>query len=289
MRAAVIGTNWGQVHKSALAAAGVDVVAMVGREDDLARLGDLNLDLITVATPPATHAKVINALPDVPVLCEKPAVGLGDAGALDSTRDAPIWVNYAFGFLDVAQRAEAALPNLGDLQRVEVCSQVDLASERIGPDLFSEVATHPWSWVITLLGSPDVESARCVRSADAFTLNTSSDTLDVAIVCREQPGLAGISHEVLFHGSHARMRVGGSFAVGSHWVFAAPTVEWPDGSVDVLGSPETGPPDPWYRANARSVAAFVAAVSGAPGDSMLFGWSVALGLDRTLQRALAVG
>lgn len=262
---------------------------MVGRGDNLARLGDLHLDLITVATPPGTHAEVINALPDVPVLCEKPAVGLGDAGALDSTRDAPIWVNYAFGFLDVARRAEAALPKLGDLRRVEVLSQVDLVSTRIGPDLFSEVATHPWSWVITLLGSPDVESARCVRTADAFTLNTSSDSIEVAIVCREQTGLAGISHEVLFHGSHARMRVGGSYAVGSDWVFAAPRVEWPDGSVELLGSSETGPPDPWFRANANSVAAFVAAAGGAPGDSMLFGWSVALGLDRTLQRALSFG
>ncbi|MCB0914229.1 MAG: hypothetical protein KDC23_00805 [Actinobacteria bacterium] len=287
MRAAVVGTNWGRVHKSALELAGVEVVAMLGRDDDLASLSELELDLVTVATPPQTHAAVINALPDVAVLCEKPAVGLSDLDTLDSSRNAPIWVNYAFGFLEVAGRAGRALPGIGTIERVDIRSDVDLPGELPLPALAAEVVTHPWSWVTSLLGSPSPQEARCVVDDVSLTLHTASDALPVTVTCRRAAGRRGLTHAVTFSGSQGRLTVTGGFALGSEWVFEPPLIESPDGSTQRLGQVEAGPGDPWFRANARSVAAVVSALRGAPGDDMLFGWSVALQLDRTLQRALA--
>ena len=106
----------GGVHVAALREAGVEVVALVGLDGartraaadrmgvaqvrtDPAGLRELELDLVSVATPAATHLEVIEALPDIPVLCEKPAVGLSPIRPLPARRRAAVWVNYAFAFL----------------------------------------------------------------------------------------------------------------------------------------------------------------------------------------------
>ena len=128
----MIGTNWGRVHVAALREAGVEVVALAGDRaaevrsaadelgvgaaiSEVTALGTLELDLVSVATPAATHAAIIEALPDVPVLCEKPAVGLSPARALPAGRNQPVWVNHAFALLEVAERAESALNRVGPI------------------------------------------------------------------------------------------------------------------------------------------------------------------------------
>jgi predicted dehydrogenase len=110
VRAAVVGTNWGAVHVASLREAGAEVVALVGLDlhatqeaadsmgvpaalDHVSALSAVDLDLITIATPAATHAHVISDLPDVPVLCEKPAVGLSPLVPLPVARRTPVWVN----------------------------------------------------------------------------------------------------------------------------------------------------------------------------------------------------
>jgi len=111
--AAVVGTGFGvRVHVPALRAAGFDVVALVGRDDEktarrAARLAiptattDLaaalaldGVEAVTIATPPHTHAALAIEIARAGkhVLCEKPfALDTGQAEAmLDAAEDAGV-------------------------------------------------------------------------------------------------------------------------------------------------------------------------------------------------------
>src|SRR6266581_4739943 len=108
-RAVVVGTGFGcRVHVPALRAAAFDVVALVGRDRDrtarraqrldvpvacsgLEEALALELDAVTIATPPDMHAPVtLEALAaGVHVLCEKPfAVDLVQAESMCRAADA---------------------------------------------------------------------------------------------------------------------------------------------------------------------------------------------------------
>jgi len=102
--AAVVGTSFGcRVHVPALRAAGFDVVALVGRDADKTarRAGRLGIphactslrealalaavDVVTIATPPDTHAELAIAAAEAGrhVICEKPfALDAGEASAM---------------------------------------------------------------------------------------------------------------------------------------------------------------------------------------------------------------
>ena len=109
LRAVVVGTGFGcRVHVPALRAAGFDVVALVGQDDEKTRrraaragvanactrladalaLGDI--DAVTIATPPAAHAEIAieAAEAGMHVLCEKPfALTTTDAQAMLSAAE----------------------------------------------------------------------------------------------------------------------------------------------------------------------------------------------------------
>jgi hypothetical protein len=208
-------------------------------------------------------------------------------------------VNYAFSFLDVAGRAAEELASVGVLESVEVRSTFELPGPVLPIEvMFTEVAVHPWSWVLSLLGSsggiavPDGSGwpdAGCeVRSHEShrLLLQTSAAGVRVSVECRRVAGRQGITHEVLFRGARGQLSVRGDYNIGSEWSFPPPQVHWADGRTDVLGSDEAGLPDPWYRANARAVAAVVSTVGGGPADARLFTWNAALGLDRCVQSGL---
>ena len=123
--------------------------------DHVSALSEMDLDLITVATPAVTHAHVIADLPDVPVLCEKPAVGLSPLAPLPEGRLSPVWVNYAFGFLDVAQISAQQVRRIGPITSAHVVSGHDLPDLAFSPEgMFLELVPHPWSWLVAQLGSP---------------------------------------------------------------------------------------------------------------------------------------
>lgn len=161
MRAAVVGTGWGQVHITALQQLGVDVVALCGadqeRTSEVARdrgiahaftgIGDLprlDLDLITIAAPTSMHANMVAALGPTPLLCEKPAVGVETPVTHIAEPSGPVWVNYAFPFLDVALQADSILTDdaggIGRVVRIEAHSGYDLGQ-------LVTVQRTPWQWL----------------------------------------------------------------------------------------------------------------------------------------------
>lgn len=323
MRAAVVGTNWGGLHVTVLREAGVDVVALVGLERDatrqaadrlgvpaaLTRLADLarlDLDLVTVATPAATHHDVLAALPDLPVLCEKPAVGLAPLRPVPAGRSAPVWVNYAFAFLDVARSAGRHLDRLGTIRGATAVSTHDLGHLAFSDAaMFMELVPHPWSWLVTVLGRPVPASGGSAEgeTADGGTaaggsaegargraeiLVTCGD-VPVRLVCEREPGLAGIRHDVVLEGAQAVLHLRGTYRMEAGWRFDPPLLRRrgePASAGRTVGEAETGPPDPWHRANARAVAAVVDAVAGGDPSPLLFRWDRALDLDRAAQATL---
>jgi predicted dehydrogenase len=108
--AIVVGTGFGtRVHVPALRAAGFDVVALVGRDLDRTRrradrlgiphalddldlaLGRADVDAVTIATPPSTHAAIAIAAARAGkhLLCEKPfALSSDEADAMLEAADA---------------------------------------------------------------------------------------------------------------------------------------------------------------------------------------------------------
>ncbi|HYO20501.1 MAG TPA: hypothetical protein VES02_17750, partial [Dermatophilaceae bacterium] len=103
------------------------------------------------------------------------------------------------------------------------------------------------------------------------------------------PGLHGIAHEVTVRGEQGTLTVRGTYRVGEPWRYEPPELRLAAGVAGggPLGSPEQGPGDPWYRANARAIGAVVDAVRGAPLSPLLFDWNAALALDRTAQASLS--
>jgi hypothetical protein len=114
-------------------------------------------------------------------------------------------------------------------------------------------------------------------------------TTPVTLLAGPEPGLDGLRHEVVLLGQHGSLTVSGRFPAGQPWVFDPPLLVDADGRATALGEPEAGPTDPWYRANARAIAAVVAVLHGAPADARLFGWDRALALDLAAQAALGRG
>lgn len=301
MRAAVVGVNWGEVHVSALREAGVEVVALVGRDAERTqasarrlgiphalatpgRVAELGVDLVSVATPAATHGAVIRMLPgDVPVLCEKPAVGLTRPDDL-SGRPAPVWVNYAFAFLEVAQRAAESLASLGPIRAARVRSTHDLAGWTMTPgQTFFELVPHPWSWLVGLTGPPSRGVHVRADGADV-TIEVLCGSVPIELTCARDPGLHGLRHEVLVEAAQGQVQVRGTYREGRPWVFEPPVVVTPGGH-RVLGEAESGPGDPWYRANARAIGGVVAGLRGT-ADPRLFDWATALAMDVAAQEAL---
>ena len=109
----------------------------------------------------------------------------------------------------------------------------------------------------------------------------------VELRCEPELGLGGLCHEVVVDAEGGRVRLRGRYREGEPWVFEPPRLEAAGGEDRLLGDPEAGPGDPWYRANARAIRAVVGAVKGEDSDPRLFDWSAALRIDRAAQVGLA--
>lgn len=159
MRVAVVGTGFGcRVHVPALRAAGFDVVALVGQDADrtarraqrldipsaCSSLEDalaLDLDAVTIATPPDTHSSLtLRALAaGMHVLCEKPfALDASLAQAMASAAEAAGRVGLvAHEFRFAQDRALVARliadGSIGDPRLATLVQHISLVADRSTP------------------------------------------------------------------------------------------------------------------------------------------------------------
>ncbi len=307
MRAAVVGTGWGRVHVHALRRSGARIAAVCGAPEDAKRTRafaleediplalddprsvlDLGVDLVSVATPARTHLDMLTLFSDVPVICEKPVVGVdGDLSRLPEGR-APTYINYAFAFLDSAKVFTQALHRLGEPSRVSVATAYDLPLSFTGPEWFLEVASHPLSLVVHLLGEPALLNGSTIADPDDITrLDLAMGDVEVQVVARHQPGMQGLQHSIEAGTDAGVLQLSGAFHIGQPWRFEPVRL---DGVP--LNEGEWSPDDCWHRANDRSIAAISDAIRTdlAPEQAAaagLFTQARATAIDRCLQEALS--
>lgn len=275
MRAAVVGTNWGRVHVAALRANGVDVVALCGLHvdrtravadeervpvavDDPRALLDMGLDVVTVATPPETRSQLLATLAAVPVICEKPLLGMtGDAAPLAEA--GVVWVNYAFPFLDSARTAANALAAAGPVRRVDIDVAHDLSLSLSPAAWLLEVGSHPLSYAVHLFGRPHPAGpALDVPPPDAAVdLLLGEDGVPLRLSCRHVPGLAGIAQRVTVDTGRGALDVRGAFRRGQPWRYDPVTLDGVPLDAGVADDE-----DCWFRANRHSIGAALAAIRG---------------------------
>ena len=267
MTAGIIGVNWGVVHLHSLRSAGVHVgglcatdaqkVAAVAREhgvafattnpDDLAAF-----DVIVIASPPETHAQLLARFPDAFVICEKPLTGGRPAGP--RPRHDRAFVNYAFGFLDVARAASERLADLGPVDHARIASRVALEADFDVERWFLEVASHPLAW---LLHAGEAEPVRRAADDRCFALEARRADGAIIEVGVEVGGEPGIEHAIRIDAERGRVELEGAYRPGGAWRFSALRLNG-----EAVSPEEAGPGDPWLRANARSVEAMLAVARG---------------------------
>lgn len=269
LRAAVIGINWGQVHIHAFKELGVEVIALcatqterlaeVAREHQIpftttepAALLDLPLDVITIATPATTHAGLLSLFQQHAVICEKPLLGL--QGAKPNTDDprAPLWINYAFAFLDSARQIRALLPTLGKVHHLELHCDYELPLNFTPAQWWLEVASHPLSFLLHLFGEPATTSYW-----DADTLNVQIGQIPARLHCALRPGINGIRQQLRLHTDAGLLELTGYFQMGTPWRYQPLML-----AGKPLNEGEWSPDDCWIRANVRSFDAIMAQLQG---------------------------
>ncbi len=278
MRAAVVGAGWGQIHVRALRAHGVDVVALCGHSGDQARtseasrdlgvanalhdpraLLDLDLDLVTVASPADTHPSLLRLLNGIPVICEKPVLGMGGDPRDLPHRDTPVWINYAFAFLDSAQRLQGLVGEAGHVRSGRIATTYDLPLSFTPSSWFLELASHPLSFAVHLLGRPVLHQGRhqSPPPASRTVLELRLGAVPVVTECAREPGLRGIQHRLTLTTDDAVLELTGRYEEGRHWRY---------GPVLIDGNPrsvvEDTSEDCWYLANERSIGTCLRAITG---------------------------
>ncbi|MDQ1245734.1 MAG: hypothetical protein QG597_101 [Actinomycetota bacterium] len=316
MRAAVIGTGWGRVHIAALQRLGVEVAAVCGTElarteqvardcgialalTDIDRLRHLGLDLITIAAPTSAHAHLVAHLGPTPLLCEKPAVGVESPVANLPSPSGPVWVNYAFPFLEVVAQAESVLASMAwqpgdgtasaDHAAVDVVSHYDLGglvtANRSDWQWLTDVASHPWSWVVSRFGRPVAEvDGWQVDGGGAGLAYRSTSGVAVSVTALPIPGLAGLRHDLTVRLAGHSVSFGGAFHLGRDWSFGPVLL---DGTAVARGEeePVAFDADPWFLANVTAIESVVRAVGGDASRPPPFTWDQALILDACVQQA----
>jgi len=262
--------------RTSAAAARLRIPAAIG---DTAAVLDLGVDLVTIATPAPTHAALLNTFRDLAVVCEKPILGMtGDPGLLPSAGSV-VWVNYAFAFLDVAQQMADHVQRLGPVRAASIRTAYDLPLEFSGAEWLLEVASHPLSFVVHLLGRPRLVTGQQEGLATTLTLDFGIP-VDVISVC--QPGLDGITHSLWFDTDRGRLSLTGQYRHGQPWRYGPIRL---DGVA--LGNVEAPPQGCWERANVRSFGAALESIQGGGTDARLFTVARARLIDQPVRDAFA--
>lgn len=296
--AAIVGVHWGLVHVRALREAGCEVVALGAADaehaqsaarregvprgtSDIASLDEV--DVVVVATPASTHAEVLGQLPSPYLICEKPLLGLDVAPSAMPDVRGRMFVNYAFAFLRTARDAADVVQRLGPPQRVRLEVQVTLPLSFSSQEWFLEAASHPLSWLLHLLGAPEVVSRQVTAEGVTVGLLAGRTPVEVALRVGGEPG---ITHRFAFRWAGRGMRIEGRYRPGGAWQYDPVLV---DGGP--VNGGEWSASDCWLDANAASVRMMIEVFRGRSTMDEglacgLFDASRALWLERIIREGL---
>jgi hypothetical protein len=287
--AAIVGLHWGLVHLRGLREAGCEVVALAARDGAAAAsvaaregvprgtadVASLNgMDLVVIATPAATHADLIGALPQPHLICEKPLLGLTGARVDLPAAEGRMYVNYAFGFLATARAIDAVADERGAPDRIALDVSVQLPLDLSAEQWFLEALSHPLSWLLLRHGPPSVSG----RTVAPDTVSVDLRAGDVPMRARLQlGGEPGIHQRVAMQWGRNVLMMRGRYRPEQPWTYDP---------VLVNGSPinggESSPSDCWLDANAASVRAMVERFRGDTAPAPLFDAGAALMVEDAL-------
>lgn len=267
--AAIIGTNWGQVHIASIKQLNIQVIAIFDLEINKAQavanqhnialatdnLADLkNADLVVIATPAFSHSKVIQAFPTSYLICEKPVVGWqGDIDELPDNSE-HIWINYAFSFLHSSQLISKKIEQGLQVDHVILNSQVNLPLNFNIQQWFLETTSHPLSWLIHQFGKPTLLTRHITKTTIQLQLRCANTLIEVNF---SLAGDAGIYHHIKMRDAKNELSYQGCYRPRHTWCFQPVTL-----NNMALNQGEYSEQDCWLEANARSLMQIVSVLNG---------------------------
>jgi hypothetical protein len=287
--AAIVGLHWGLVHLRGLREAGCQIVALAAQHGDTAAMvaaregiargtadvTSLNeVDLVVIATPAATHAGLIRALPGPRLICEKPLLGLtGSPDDLPAT-DGRMYVNYAFAFLATARDIDGIVAERGAPERIALDVSVHLPLDFTAEQWFLEALSHPLSWLLLRHGPPSLTGRTVAPEAVAVELRAG----DVPMRARLQVGgEPGIHQRVAMQWGRDVLLMRGRYRPEQPWSYDPVLLN----GLPINGG-ESSPTDCWLDANAASVRAIVGRFRGDAAPAPLFDARAALRVEEVL-------
>ncbi len=294
MRIGIVGTHWGRVHCGTFRRYGHEIAMLVGRDAEATRraaeeervaLGTTDIDaleaidVVVIATPAKSHAHFVRRFGHKIVLCEKPLFGLEMPEDAEALAGHPrLFVNYAFPFLENAAALRTRLRELGRLRNVDVTVEVNLDQRRPRERWLTEIAVHPLSFVVHLLG--EVERTEAPAHCD-LAFRSEHCVTEVRVGAAPEPG---IDYRLRFVGTDGSAELEGAYRVGGAWSYAPLRIN----GHEVTSREDSIGRDVWYEANCRSVGAMLDVVEARCSieDAKargLFDGRAALALDRLLR------
>jgi predicted dehydrogenase len=302
MRVGIIGTGWGRTHVGTFRGCGHAVEVLVGRDADRTRtiaaqegvaVGTTDLaaldamDVVVIATPPATHAALVERFSDKLLVCEKPLLGrppTDDDVALIRRPTLRLAVNYAFGFLDTAKRLQGlvAADALGVVEHIHLAVAVRLGDITDPRHWLLEVGSHPLAFIQHLFGS--FAPVRVAEHSPETLIVDSDNGVQQLRVRIEPASEPGIVYDLRLQGAAGRVELRGATPEGGQWAYEGlqhdgATVSEPERSTHE---------DVWYAANCRCIATSLDVLTGAIAPSHARAVGVTSGADALeLERMLA--
>lgn len=287
--AAIVGLHWGLVHLRGLREAGCEVVALAAQDAETARdiaaregvpsgtadIASLNaVDLVVIATPAATHAALIAALPEPALICEKPLLGITGSRAELPPTAGRMYVNYAFSFLQTARCIDGVLADIGTPDAVLLDVAVNLPLVFTAEQWFLEAASHPLSWLLLRHGPPTV--LRRSVAADEVVVDVRAGAVPLRVRLHVG-GEQGIHQQVRIDGDGHHLQMRGRYRPGEPWSYDPVLLD--DRAVN---EGEWSSSDCWLDANAASARAIVDRFRGADTGAPLFDAGAALMIEDVL-------
>ena len=255
----LIGTGWGRIHCGTFRAAGCEIKALLGPDEqkvsevareegveiatsDVSRLD--GCDIIVIASPTASHLEYLQRFRHKAVFCEKPLSHRPLAN--DELSSLSGFVNYAFPFLDSARAIDELLDRgrLGTVERALLRVGVRLDADKDSIAWFHDVAAHPLSWLVHRFGVYTLQAFHAgpgPSSLGAVFVN-GPQQLDVSLYHLPSTGLR---FELDLIGERAVVNLTGGFSPQADWFFDPLRL---DGRPVTGGEYDEGE-GIWYRAN----------------------------------------